>query len=488
MAADRIVAKKYGDVVLVLAAAAAWPAIRGIDHRFISFSDGVYTYVGSAVAAHGLHELYRSIVLSQPPGAVLVVATLWRLSPHIETIRFALAVLSGLTALLTYALARINGLPGRLAVLAGFIALTAPIHAELSGVDGEAVLAPLALGLAISLSSRRWTLSGVLVGAGAFFKLTWAPFVIVAVLISARSERSATTIGQTVLAALTTATGLWSAAVVGFGWSPHDLLVEMVVGQSRSGLQVGLFGALLAITLLLWWPLLLLSIPGRRTLNEPTVLLLSASLISGVFMLKQGTFFNVVDPAEPFLAIAAVNGAVELWRRWTRRTLILLAACVLALALHIASVVNRQTAEALPFPIGAAFINTDNQEVVDRAAAAIDRHSRPGEAILVNPLLALTARRHEIDDQADWFILHALGRNCGPKTRHSLCGVWGRLKAAAKGGSAAVVSVDANVVSFDRTFATDTGVTVMERVFRAHHPPLDTKIYARRRQQPTKPR
>src|SRR5947207_10003721 len=91
---------------LVLASAAAWTLLRGIDHRFISFSDGVYMYSASVAAAGGLHELYRGIALSLPPGTLIGATLVWRLSPHIESIRLALAVLSGVTALLTYRVAR----------------------------------------------------------------------------------------------------------------------------------------------------------------------------------------------------------------------------------------------------------------------------------------------------------------------------------------------------------------------------------------------
>src|SRR5438876_12352374 len=86
---------------VVAAVAAVWTlGVQGVDHHFISFSDGVYTYVASEVAAHGAHQLYGTIVLSQPPAIVLGAAGLWRLSPHVETIRLALALLSVLTALL----------------------------------------------------------------------------------------------------------------------------------------------------------------------------------------------------------------------------------------------------------------------------------------------------------------------------------------------------------------------------------------------------
>src|SRR5207249_6035745 len=85
----------------VLALAAAWTLLRGIDHRFISFSDGVYMYSASVAAAHGLHELNHGVALSLPPGTLILATLVWKLSPNIESIRLALGLVSGVTALLT---------------------------------------------------------------------------------------------------------------------------------------------------------------------------------------------------------------------------------------------------------------------------------------------------------------------------------------------------------------------------------------------------
>src|SRR5919198_798968 len=63
---------RWAAPAVVVISAAAWTlGIRGIDHRFISFSDGAYTYIASEAVAHGLHQLYETIVLSQPPAVVL---------------------------------------------------------------------------------------------------------------------------------------------------------------------------------------------------------------------------------------------------------------------------------------------------------------------------------------------------------------------------------------------------------------------------------
>src|SRR6266516_1867713 len=140
----------------VLALAAAWTLLRGIDHRFISFSDGVYTYSAAVAAADGLHELYRVIALSLPPGTLIGATLVWKLSPHIESIRFALALIGGITALLTYRVARtVFGFGFAASVVAALLALTGPVHAQFVGLEGETLVTPLALGLAIALDRRR---------------------------------------------------------------------------------------------------------------------------------------------------------------------------------------------------------------------------------------------------------------------------------------------------------------------------------------------
>src|SRR4051794_34139080 len=168
-----------GAPLIVVASAVAWSAARGIDHRFLSTSDGVYMYISSVVASHGAHLLYGNIALSQPPAGVLGTALLWRLSPHVETVRLALAVCGLITALLAYRVGRqLFVLSRSAAVVAAFLALTGPIHAQFSGADPEVVLAPLALGLALALNRDRLATAGALMGLGLCFKITWAPFLL----------------------------------------------------------------------------------------------------------------------------------------------------------------------------------------------------------------------------------------------------------------------------------------------------------------------
>ena len=151
--------------------------------------------------------------------------------------------------------------------------------------------------------------------------------------------------------------------------------------------------------------------------------------------------------------------------------------CALGIALHIASVSGGTAARALPLPLGAAIVETDNEAQVDRIAAAVAAHSRPDEPVLVNPLFALVAHRSEPAQAVDWFILWSLERSCGGRTDlDPHCADW----AKAKAGRFAVVGVDSNVVSFDPSFRRDTGVASLELILSIDKPPIKTALYARR--------
>jgi len=462
---------------LILALAAAWTLLRGIDHRFISFSDGVYMYSASVAAGHGLHELYRGIALSLPPGTPIGATLVWKLSPHIESIRVALALMSGVTALLTYRVARtLFGLGIAASVVAALLALAGPVHAQFVGLEGETFVTPLALGLAIALERRRDAACLALLGVGFLLKLTWAPFFVAAmVALALRSGwRRALAIGA---GAVAFSFALYAVAVWAFGWSPHQLVVQLLLAQSHSGFQVGVAAGIVAAVLVIWWPLLLLAAPGWRQAGTSVRLVIGAAAACSLFMLKQGTFFNVLDPLEPFLAILAVSGACLLWQRNRPRLRALVVLCTLGAALHIASVTGGPATRALPLPLGAAIVDTDNEAQVDRVAAAVAAHSRPDEPVLVNPLFALVAHRSEPAQAVDWFILWSLERSCGKRTdldRH--CADWDRTKA----GSFAVVGVDSNVVSFDPSFRRDTGVASLELILNIDEPPIKTSLYARR--------
>ena len=463
--------------VLVVALVAAWTLLRGIDHRFISFSDGVYMYAASVAAGDGLHELYRGIALSLPPGTPIGATLIWKLSPHIESIRLALVFVSGVTALLTYRVARtLFGLGVAASVVAAVLAFAGPVHAQFVGLEGETFITPLALGLAIALERRRDAASLVLLGVGFLFKLTWAPFFVAAlVALALRSGwRRALGIGA---GAVALSFALYAVAVLAFDWSPHQLVVQLLLAQSQSGFQLGVAAGIVAAVLVIWWPLLLVAAPGWREAGTSVRLVIGAAATCSLFMVKQGTFFNVLDPLEPFLAILAVTGACLLWERNKPRMRALVSLCAIVGLLHIVSVTGGSAAHVLPLPLGAAIVNTDNEAQVDRVAASVAAHSRPHQPVLVNPLFALVAHRREPVQAVDWFILRSLERYCEERTDlDSHCADWDKAKA----GRFAVVSVDSNVVSFDPSFRRDIGVASLEHILSVDKPPIKTTLYAGR--------
>jgi hypothetical protein len=423
----------------VVVGAVAWIAFRGVGHDFISFSDGAYLYA----ASHGAHGLYGHVASSLPPGGLLLAAGAWRISPHVESVRLLLALLAVLVAVLTYLVARRSlGLGQAAAAAAALIVTTGPLHNQFVGLEGDAFLTPLALGFLLAVERRRTGIAAVLLGAGFFFKLTWLPFFAVGLVLLGR---------RTAARSLAATIALYAAALLAFGWSPRDLLEQLVVAESHSGYQLHLLGGIALGILVLWWPLLLLAPVGWRVAPRELKLVAGAAAACVVFTAKQGTFFNVLDPLEPLLTVLAVAGARRLW---TTQRRLLVGVCALALVVHAAP---------LPPPLGSRIVDTRNAGAVDRAAAAIDAHSTSRQRVLVNPFLAVVADRREIGDAADWFILHA----SDPRE-------WTRIKRQARG---TVVTVDSNVESFDPAFATDTGATGAP-VWRLDEAPLKSAVYA----------
>jgi hypothetical protein len=253
---------------------------------------------------------------------------------------------------------------------------------------------------------------------------------------------------------------------------------EVVLAESHSGQQLALLPGILAILLVLWWPFLTLFYRGVAGMGEPTKALLLFGAFAAAASVKAGNFFSALDPVEPLLGIAAVAGAVALWRRKSVASRALVVASACGLLLHAASLANSRVASALPLPIGAAVLDTQDEAVVDRAVRVVKANSRSNDEVLVSPLFAVLAGRHEVDDQADWFILHALG-GCDRSAPAGRCALWQRMKNRARTGKVAVVGVDANVTSFDSSFGRDTGVASMRKAFHANRAPIDTTLYVR---------
>src|SRR5919204_136519 len=155
------------------------------------------------------------------------------------------------------------------AAAAALVALAAPIHAQFSGLDGEALLTPLALGLALALHRRRSGISGLLVGAGFFVKLTWLAFALAAFVVIART-RGRRDLTRALLAAIAAAAVLYGTSLAAFGWKPGDLLAEIVLRQSGSGLQLGQLGSIAVLIVLAWSPLVPLAAAGADSLVRPS--------------------------------------------------------------------------------------------------------------------------------------------------------------------------------------------------------------------------
>jgi hypothetical protein len=433
-------------------------------------------YAASIAAEHGAHELYRSVAVALPPGALLGTTLVWRISPHIETIRLVLALSGTITALLSYRVARtLFDLSPPAALLAAVLALTGPIHAQFVGLEGESIITPLALALALSLERKQLGVCVALLASGFFFKLTWIPFFLAGVfgVASWLGWRRAFAAGA---CALVGAATLYAVALESFSWSVRDLSSQLLFAQAHSGLQLELLPGLVLAVIVVWWPFLALAAAGLTVAAPSARLMMIAGGLSSLYMVKEGTFFNVLDPLEPFVVIAAVAGGLALWRQ--RRALV--AVCALGALVHVASVGSGALRSALPVPVGAAIVNTDNESKVDRIARVVAAHSRPGQAVLVNPLFALVAHREEPAAAADWFILHALDSYCaGRRSGRDHCGDWRKIKALARAGGTPVISVDSNIVSFDSHFSRDTGVEHREPSLKIKAPPITTKIYVR---------
>src|SRR5579884_122395 len=463
--------------LVVVAVASIWAVLQRFDAHYISFSDGVYTYIAAAVARSGPAILYHRVVLSQPPGVVLFGAMIWRLSPAVSSIRLALAALLVTTGLLTYALARVLGLGRPAAVVAAAVAVTAPLRAQYGGLDGEAFLSPLALALTILTSRSRTGVAGLLVGLGFLFKLTWAPFAL-AGLVAIGAEAGPRAALRSAGLAFLSASTLVSIGILAFGWHTGDMLKQAVLGESGSGLQLALLPGILIIVVLSWWSLGIPAMAGRFALDRSSRLMAVAGVFSGLLMLTQGTFLNVLIPLEPFVAIAAVAGTLQLWGRATARNRALAGICMVFVVLHTVSLASGAGRSALPVPIGAAILNTHDGAQIARAAAAVDAGTKPGQRVFVNPLIAVAAHRRELDDQADWFILHAMSRSC--QGRGAQCTEWRRLGRAIADAEPAAVGIDANVRSFDPTFASGLPRRRYRAAFRVDAPPLHTVIYVAR--------
>src|SRR5256885_16308345 len=114
-----------------------------------------------------------------------------------------------------------------------------------------------------------------MLGLGFFFKLTWAPFFVAGIVALAVQRGKAVAL-KAASAGILVAAGLYAAAGRQFGWSLHDLFVQLLLAESHSDLQLSLIPGLATPGAPLWWPLLVLAQSRLRAAGR-TARLLSAA-------------------------------------------------------------------------------------------------------------------------------------------------------------------------------------------------------------------
>lgn len=460
--------KDFAAVCLILIVGAMWLWRIGIDHHYISFSDGVYSYLAREVARHGPNALYTKLALSQPPIMVLLGSLAWKVHPAVESIRALVGALWLVTSILVYTLSRITFLPPRWACAAGLLTIVAPMHAQFAGLDGEALLAPLAVTLAIALHKEHEGWAGVIAALGLFVKLTWLPIALAAfgfVLV-----RRTALWKWFVIPYLTTTVGMVVGLQMIGHWRIGDLLDYLVTAQSNAGFQPAALLVVALVSILAWLPLVN-SLVLYRKLNTGSYAVFWIAMGSSIcvlFSIKEGTFFNVAITVEPLLAIctAAFMHALFVNKnrlRWA-------ASAILGVFCISYSLVAFGAMPATwMFPKGTQIVHTNNQDDVDMLVKGIHNESTPTDDVFLNPLLAVLAHRNLVGNQADWFILHAL--ESGSR--------WRALKAAAV-ERATVIGIDKNVSAFDPQIKRLPRAAKMYLFAGIDSAPLRLNLYARK--------
>ncbi|GAG01162.1 unnamed protein product, partial [marine sediment metagenome] len=261
------------------------------------------SYIASVVADDGPGVLYADVVLSQPPVMVLLGAMTWMIDGSIEALRVLGVVMAGITAMLTWWVGRSVGLSPWGATAATVIAATGVVRTLFGGLDGEMLLTPLALVLVLLLLGNRLRWAAVVLGIGFLIKMTWALIALAGLIVIVRQSRRDGLIAVGVSGAVWF--GGWIVGALAFGWPVSSILEQLVIAQRQAGLQPGLAAGVAIILALVWLPLLIPAGAAIRRVPFPVAAILVGALAGIVYTLKQGTFFNVLGPAEPLLAIVA---------------------------------------------------------------------------------------------------------------------------------------------------------------------------------------
>jgi hypothetical protein len=365
---------------------------------FWSVSDGVYALTARLFGDGA--GLYTDMATAQPPPLYLFGAGALAIDDSLTALRAALEAVGLATALLVFA--AVWRLTGRawLAAVAGVLAPLTPVMLhENALLTPETLGAPLLLGVA--LLARRPAAAGALGAVAVAVKLSFALPVVLVLLVLPGRVRA--------LAALAAA-GAALAAVATLLWG-GDLWSGILVAQSQSGWTDG--GDLPGLLAQEAWnvgPLAVAAAGGLLTMRGDDVLAraLAAAALGGLALgltvLKQGTYVNAIQVAEPPLLVLAACAVAWARGRWRP----LLAAAGALLALQSASLLvspGDPWAHTRPFADAGPRRLLSEAEVARFAAAA---RACPADAPYPGiPFVAFVAGRRPPADQPDPFVLGA---------------------------------------------------------------------------------
>lgn len=404
--------------LVCLALSAALAAALGLwrGEAFWSTSDGVYALTARELL-HGA-DLYADVAAAQPPPTFLAGAGLLALSDSLTALRVGLELAVLATALLVYgATARLTGRRWWAAGAGVLAPLTPVMLHENALLTPETLGAPLLLGVALLAARRdRAAAAGALGAVAAATKLSFALPALLVLLVSPARARALAWFAAagTVLAAAATAVwgaALWEAIVVAQGQSGATAaatLPGLLAQEAWNALPLVLPAALAALSLHVC--------PrhgGERDASDRALLatLVAAAaggLLLGLSVVKQGSYVNVVQVAEPPLLVLAAAGAARAVRRRSAAWTATAAAGALLLAAQSGSLL---LAPDDPRPYTRPGAQSGPRRLLTgaevRAFAAAARACPPGAPYPGLPFVAFVAGRPAPGGQPDPFILTA---------------------------------------------------------------------------------
>lgn len=379
--------------------AAALLAVLGLwrGEAFWSTSDGVY-----ALTARLLHDglgLYSDMATAQPPPVYLAGAGLLAVDDSLTALRAGLELVTLATALLVFG--AVLGLTGRrwLAVAAGVLTPLTPVMLhENALLTPETLGAPLLLGTALLAARPR--AAGAVAALAVGVKLSFALPALLVLLVLPGRRRALVAFVAAGGALAAAATALWGA----------DLWRAIVVAQSQSGwTAVEHLPGLLAQEA---WNVGPLAVAAGAALavgrDEPRLRAVAAAaaggLLLGLTVVKQGTYVNAIQVAEPPLLVLAACAAAWASGAW-RRVLVACAALLVAQSGSLVLAPDDPRPYTRPFAEFGPRRRLSGAEVERYARAA--RACPPGAPFPGVSFVAFVAERRPLGDQPDPFILGA---------------------------------------------------------------------------------